>query len=543
VPATRPRSWYGWGFVDEALDDDLVDGLATLVAQRFGRDLRRVPPPTPDEVVLRPPRLAPPTPLAHVADRDPLSRAAHTYGKAFRDIARAFERRWEHPPDVVLRPTTEQDVVDVLDWAADVGAAVIPVGGGSSVVGGVEPDLTGTADPDRPTVSLDLTGLAGVVEVDATSRSALVRAGTYGPDADAALREHDLSMRHFPQSYEHSTVGGWLATRSGGHFATGPTHIDDLVESIRAVTPTGVWESRRLPASGAGPSPDRMLLGSEGTLGIITQAWLRVHRRPTWRGSRSVRFAQLDDALAATRAIAQSGLMPSNARLLDPVESESAGVSDGSCVLLLGFESADHPVQTALDRAVAITQDHGGVAQSTAERTGDAAAEWRSAFLRAPYLRDAMVSLGVVAETFETACTWRDLPRLHRTVVERASQAIASICGTGQIGMRLTHVYPNGAAPYYTVLAPGRHGSLVAMWDEVKAAVSEAIIDAGGTITHHHAVGRDHMTGYRRQRPTAFARSLAAVKDELDPDGILNPGVLTTDAVRDEAISSALGPR
>ena len=476
----------------------------------------------------------PPTSLEHLADGDPLSRAAHTYGKAFRDIARAFERRWDHPPDVVVRPSSEQDVVDVLDWASDVGAAVIPVGGGSSVVGGVEPDLTGTAEPDRPTISLDLTRLAGVVEVDATSRAALVRAGTFGPDADSVLREHQLSMRHFPQSYEHSTVGGWLATRSGGHFATGPTHIDDLVESIRAVTPTGVWESRRLPASGAGPSPDRLLLGSEGTLGVIIQAWIRVHRRPTWRASRSVHFAELDDALAATRAVVQSGLRPSNARLLDPVESESAGVSDGSSVLLLGFESADQSMQPSLDRAVAITRDYGGVAQDSGMPGRDAPGEWRSAFLKAPYLRDAMVSLGVVAETFETACTWHDLPHLVRNVTERASQAVADICGTGQVGMRLTHVYPDGAAPYFTVLAPGRHSSLVAMWDEVKAAVSETIIASGGTITHHHAVGRDHMPGFRRQRPTAFARSLAAMKAELDPRGVLNPGVLITDDTRAE---------
>lgn len=526
MPTRRPRSWYGWGFVDEALDDAGVDGLASLLAPRLGVTPTRRRPPSADEVHLHRARLDPPASLAHLAAMTTLERAGHTYGKSFRDIARAFERRWEHPPDVVLYPTNEQDVVDVLDWAAGSGAAVVPYGGGSSVVGGVEPDLSESSRPDRPTISLDLTRLCGVLEVDEISRAALIRAGTYGPDADAALKDAGLSMRHYPQSYEHSTVGGWLATRSGGHFATGPTHIDDLVESVRAVTPTGVWESRRLPASGAGPSPDRLLLGSEGTLGVITQAWLRVHRRPTWRASTSVGFDRLDDALAATRAVAQSGLLPSNCRLLDPVEAETAGVTDGTSLLLLAFESADHPVERSLERAVAVACDHGGVPRSSRDTSSDAAGEWRDAFLKAPYLRDALVSLGIVAETFETACTWRDLPRLHHEVTHAVSAALRSVCGGGQVGMRLTHVYPDGAAPYYTVLAPGRHGSMVAMWDEVKVAASEAILAAGGTITHHHAVGRDHMPGYRRQRPEPFARALAAARRELDPEDVLNPGVL-----------------
>ncbi len=522
----RPRSWYGWGFVDEALDDEAVDGVATLLAPRLGVTPTRRRSPSKDEVDLPPARLEPPASLTHLAVVDTVTRAGHTYGKSFRDIARAFERRWDSPPDVVMYPADEQDVVDVLDWATETGAAVVPYGGGSSVVGGVEPDLSRTRAPDRPTISLDLTRLCGVVEVDETSRAARIRAGTYGPDADAVLKDTGLSLRHYPQSYEHSTVGGWLATRSGGHFATGPTHVDDLVESVRAVTPTGVWESRRLPASGAGPSPDRLLLGSEGTIGVITEAWLRVHRRPTWRASVSVAFTRLDGALAATRAVAQSGLGPSNCRLLDPVEAETAGTSNGTSLLLLAFESADHPVEHWLDRAVAIAREHGGVPRPARDTGRDAAGEWRDAFLKAPYLRDALVSLGIVAETFETACTWRDLPRLHHDVTHAVSDALRAVCGGGQVGMRLTHVYPDGAAPYFTVVAPGRHGSMVAMWDEVKGAASEAILGAGGTITHHHAVGRDHVAGYRAQRPEPFARALAAARRELDPAGVLNPGVL-----------------
>lgn len=522
--APRQRSWFGWGFVDEALGEDEVDGLGSAMAATLGGSPSMASPPTLSEVQLPAPRTTPPESLAHLFEHTVATRAARTYGKAFRDVARAYERRWEHPPDLVAFPRSERDVVDLLDWAGGAGVAVIPFGGGSSVVGGVEPDLGGTPVPDRPVVSLDLTRLTGVVEVDEVSRAALVRAGTYGPDADSALKPFGLSMRFYPQSYEHSTVGGWLATRAGGHFATGPTHIDDLVESVRAVTPTGTWDSRRLPGSGAGPSPDRMLLGSEGTLGVITEAWLRLHPRPTYRAAASVHLPDLESALTATRLVAQSGLGPSNCRLLDHVEARTAGVTDGSCALLLAFESADHPVEGSLARAVEITRDCGGVVLEPAGP--DAAAGWRDAFLRAPYLRDAMVRLGFVAETFETACTWRDMPRLHRDVTEAVTQAVVDVCGGGQVGMRVTHVYPDGLAPYYTVLAPGRHGSLVSMWDDIKAAASEAIVGAGATITHHHAVGRTHAPWYRAQRPEPFARALAAAQREVDPQATLNPGVL-----------------
>ena len=225
--------------------------------------------------------------------------------------------------------------------------------------------------------------------------------------------------------------------------------------------------------------------------------------------------------------IAQSGLQPSNCRLLDAVEAVSAGVTDGSVVLLLAFESADHPVDVQLARAVELAADHGGTAQAGGSSRD--ASGWRSAFLRAPYLRDAMVSLGCIAETFETACTWADFPRFDAGVRSAVEAALREVCGGGQVGMRFTHVYPDGPAPYYTVLAPGRPGdplSLVAQWDEIKAAASEAIISGGGTITHHHAVGRVHRPWYDRQRPALFAAALAGAKGALDPAGIMNPGVL-----------------
>jgi alkyldihydroxyacetonephosphate synthase len=375
-----------------------------------------------------------------------------------------------------------------------------------------------------------------VLELDTTSRAARIQAGALGPMLEDQLRPHGWTLRHFPQSFEVSTLGGWLATRSGGHYATVYTHIDDLVESLRVVTPSGISESRRLPGSGAGPSPDRLFLGSEGSLGIITEAWMRTQQRPRFKGSAGVTFASFDDGVAATRAVSQAALFPTNCRLLDGGEAAvSAGTTDAAALLVLGFESADHPVGPWLDRAVELCRDHGGEVpggtrlsdseEGGASREG-AVGAWREAFVRAPYTRDGMIRSGVIVETFETACTWDRFPALHAAATDAVERALGEVCGGGWVTCRFTHVYPDGPAPYFSVVAPGRFGSELTMWDEIKAAASEALLANGGTITHHHAVGRDHDAWYRRQRPEAVGRALAAAKAELDPAGILNPGVI-----------------
>ncbi|HEY1597744.1 MAG TPA: FAD-binding oxidoreductase, partial [Thermoleophilaceae bacterium] len=343
---------------------------------------------------------------------------------------------------------------------------------------------------------------------------------------------HGLTLRHFPQSFEFSTLGGWIATRAGGHFATLYTHIDDLVESVRALTPQGVWESRRLPGSGAGPSPDRLLIGSEGILGVITEAWVRVQARPEFKASAPVHFDSFQEGAEAVRAISQAGLYPSNCRLLDPAEAAITGsATDGKALLVLGFESADHPIDAWMDRAVECCTDHGGESSVNGQRsTVSGVSTWRQAFLQAPYLRDTMVAAGVLSETFETAITWDRMDAFVRDVMARAESALREVYGDGSVSVRFTHAYPDGAAPYFTLLAPARRGSELEQWAEVKAAASEAVMAAGGTITHHHAVGRDHRPWYDGQRPEPFAEALRAAKKALDPQGILNPGVLVDPA-------------
>ncbi|MFF6772301.1 FAD-binding oxidoreductase [Streptomyces sp. NPDC012637] len=529
----RPRSWWGWGYADAHPDDAECVALGALLPGTLARPL---PLPRVADLSIGGPAATPPASLAHLVTADPEERAAHAMGKAYRDVIRALRGRPGRIPDLVARPGGDQDVADLLDWAGENAVAVIPFGGGSSVVGGVEY----RGDAHRAVLSLDLTAMDRVLEIDTTGRSALIQAGALGPVLEGQLRPRGLTLRHFPQSFEFSTLGGWLATRAGGHYATVHTHIDDFVQSLRVVTPAGTGASWRLPASGAGPSPDRLFLGSEGSLGVITEAWMRLQERPRHKAAASVAFADFHRALDAVRAIAQSDLAPANCRLLDPGEALLSGAShDGSTVLVLGFESATTRVDARLETALDLARAHGGRGEApTADRgeapTADrgagadaAVGSWRSAFLRMPYLRDGLARMGAVVDTFETAATWDRIPALIDAV--RAEVGAAALKATGHpatVNCRLTHVYPDGAAPYFTVAVAGRPGDEVQVWDDIKAAASDVLHRHRATVTHHHAVGRDHRPAYDRQRPEPFALALRAAKHALDPHHVLNPGVL-----------------
>ena len=529
----RKLKFWGWGYEDGGPDPTQVRRIAEALQGRLGlAEVRVDAEPRLEELELRPPRVKPPESLRVLLVDDPYERARHTFGRSYRDVVRAFRRDFRNPPDWVGFPETEADVVAILDWCTDARVAAVPFGGGSSVVGGVECDV---GDGYAGSISVDLSRLDRVVEIDRTSRAARIQAGAFGPALEEQLRPHGLTLRHFPQSFEFSTLGGWIATRSGGHFATLYTHIDDFVESLRVVTPSGIVETRRLPGSGAGPSPDRMFIGSEGTLGVITEAWMRLQDRPVYRANASVSFPTFEAGVEATRALSQSGLHPSNCRLLDATEAANAGAAQGDrAVLMLAFESRDHPLDPWMARALELCRDHGGEHPEGAGKTRTdrdasregAAGAWRGAFLRAPYLRDAMVAIGVLSETFETSIPWDRFESFHSGVMERTRDAVERSCGQGTVTCRFTHVYPDGPAPYYTILAPARRGAELEQWQAIKTAAADAVLALGGTITHHHAVGRDHRAWYDRQRPEPFARALVAAKRALDPASILNPGVL-----------------
>jgi alkyldihydroxyacetonephosphate synthase len=561
----RRRKHWGWGFEDEQPSPEEVRAAAGGLATHLGFPPVEVEDPVGlDALELPDLRIVPPPALAEICVADVHARASHALGKSYSDVVLGFRGHFEHPPDFVASPRDERDVERLLEWCTVERVAAIPYGGGTSVVGGVQPDVDSSYNG---VISIDLARLRQVVEVDEVSRAARIQGGATGPDLEAQLGEHGLTLRHFPQSFELSTLGGWIATRAAGHFATVWTHIEDFVESVRAITPTGTWESRRLPGSGAGPSPDRMLVGSEGTLGVITEAWVRVQSRPTHRASVGVRFPTFAIGAECVRTLSQSGLHPSNCRLIDPAEARFTMSGDGSFALLvLGFESCDHPVGPSMDRALAICAEHDGLVgerrdfssegkegsyggegvgiggskkgnaprarASTAAGTagtgnaGGGVGAWREAFLRAPYVRDIFVAMGVLSETFETAIIWDRFPRFHERVMAAARAAAEDVSGVAHVSCRLTHVYPDGPAPYYTVLAPAQRGEEVEQWAAIKAAVSEVIVAEGATITHHHAVGRDHRPWYDRQRPDPFAAALRGAKAAVDPQAVMNPGVL-----------------
>ncbi|MBK7860242.1 MAG: FAD-binding oxidoreductase [Archangiaceae bacterium] len=507
------RSLWGWG-----VEGQLPDLQKT--ARRVEPLLGEVTPEAPaGGLSVPPPRAEVPREWAAFSTAEPRERAAHAWGKSYCDRVRGFRGDWSAAPDVVAMPANERELETVLEVAERERFSVTPFGGGSSVVAGVEPRL---GPAHRAAVSLDLRRFDRVLEVDDVARAARIQAGVFGPALEAQLQASGFTLRHFPQSFEFSTLGGWIATRAGGHFATLYTHIDDLVEAVRMVTPRGLWATRRLPASGAGPQPERLVLGSEGTLGVITEAWMRVQPRPTFRAGASVHFAEYRAAIDACRAVAQAGLYPANCRLLDPTEVLMNEVAvDGTSVLVLAFESADHDVGPWLARALELARAHGGEPREKA--AGDA---WRAAFLKGPYLQDAMIALGVIADTFETACTWSAFPSLYERVNAAMSDALERVCGGGLVSCRFTHVYPDGPAPYFTFVGKAKRGAELDQWAELKSAAMSSLLAAGGTATHHHAVGRTHLAGWRTERPEPYARALAAMKRELDPAGLLNPGVL-----------------
>ncbi len=430
----RERKFWGWGYSDQILSKEEELGVEQRICQNFDLDeVNTIPVPKSGDINLPSPKINIPSNLKELLSEDHIERLNHSYGKSFPDVARAMLGQFPNPPDLVAFPNNQEDVVSILDWADQGNIAVVPYGGGSSVCGGVETDVD---DSFSGVISLDLRNLNQILELDKESRAARIQAGIFGPALEEELKKSNLTLRHFPQSFEHSTLGGWIATRSGGHYATLYTHIDDFVESTTMVSPTGIIESRRLPGSGAGPSPDRLVIGSEGILGVITEAWMRLQERPKFRASCPILFDDYKQALNATRLISQSALFPANCRLLDANEALFNGAGDGSRhLLILSFESADHEMDLWLKRGLEIASDSGGIYELPKEKKEDAhktgaSGTWRNSFIRAPYYREASVRRGIIQDTFETSITWDKGFDFIESLKEKASKAIEEISGT-----------------------------------------------------------------------------------------------------------------
>ena len=528
----KERKFWGWGYEDELLSEEEENNIDKRIAETFQLDsVERIDIPKAEQIELPKSKINPPKSLGSIFSKDQLERLNHSYGKSFPDSARSILGLFPSPPDLIAYPNSEQEITEILDWASSNDIAVIPYGGGSSVCGGVETDVGGDY---TGVISLDMKNLNQIIEIDKDSRTASIQGGILGPELESKLKEYDLTMRHYPQSFEFSTLGGWIATRSGGHYATLYTHIDDFVESLKMITPSGLFETRRLPGSGAGPSPDRFAIGSEGIMGIITEASMRLQDRPTYRSSATVEFQDYEDALNALRQISQSGLFPSNCRVLDSNEALLNGAGNGTKhLLILSFESADHDKSMALGRALEISKDNNGLFEPQSKNKEDAhrsgsSGSWRSSFIKAPYLRESFTRRGIIQDTFETSITWDRGFEFIEDIKAETTKAIELITGKPSlVTCRITHSYPDGLAPYFTFGAYATPKTMIDIWKEIKLATNEICNSMGGTVTHHHAVGRDHRpNGYDKQRPELFSKVLISAKSTLDPKGVMNPGVL-----------------
>ena len=449
------------------------------------------------------------------------TRRRRTRGKSTPDLLKARAGDWSDAPDVVVRPADHDDVQRILDLAVAHNLAVVPFGGGTSVTGGLVARRGGHAG----VVSLDLVRMKALRDVDTVSMTATLEPGLRGPEAEALLAEHGLTLGHYPQSFEYASIGGFAATRSSGQSSAGYGRFDALVVALTAATPSGPLDLGTAPATAAGPDLRQLLLGSEGAFGVITSVTVRVRALPETTAYDGWRWPSFEAGATAMRTLAQAGLLPTVIRLSDESETalnlarpDSIGSAGAEgCLMITGFEGTPAAVEARRTAVTAVLTGLGGTALG--EEPG---AAWVRGRFHAPYLRDSLLDVGVLVETLETATFWSNLDRVYADV----KAALTGALGEGAIVLcHISHVYETGASLYFTVAAKQADDPL-AQWQAAKSAASDAMVDAGATITHHHAVGTDHKPWLAREIGPVGVQVLRAVKESLDPDGVLNPGVL-----------------
>jgi alkyldihydroxyacetonephosphate synthase len=469
--------------------------------------------------------------------QDHRQRVLHAGGKGYPDLLRVRMGEPEGAPDAVLYPTSHEQIREVLALCARHSVAAIPFGGGTSVVGGVAP-LRGE---HAAAVAVDLGALRSVLGLDRESRTVRVQAGMRAPELEGHLARQGLTLGHFPQSFEYVSLGGCAATRSAGQASTGYGRFEEMVRGLRVATPQGDIELAAVPATAAGPELRRLLVGSEGVLGVISELTLRVRPAPEERSYEGVFFESFPAGLAALRGLAQAGVAPTVARLSDERETRMSlalagtggikgrlgrlylkgrGYSEGT-LAILGFEGTADEVARRRARAIELARAHGGL--PVGRSVGEA---WVASRFAGPYLRDELMTHGVMVETLETATLWSNLERLYREVTRAITEALDNQGTPGLVMCHVSHLYETGASLYFTFLARQREQAELDQWQTVKRAAGDAIMGAGGTITHHHAVGRDHSAWMVEEIGEQGMAALRALKAQLDPAGIMNPGKL-----------------
>jgi alkyldihydroxyacetonephosphate synthase len=541
-PAAPRMRWWGWG--DAAHPPGLPAHALAFLREHVGLAERPRPPVALGQVQLEPARVDHATLGAlrailgaeHVRDGHS-ERVLHAAGKGYPDLVRLRSGAPEGAPDAVLYPRSHAQLRALLELSARSSLAVVPFGGGTSVVGGVAP-LRGT---HAAVLALDLSRMADVLELDAQSATVTVQAGIRAPALERHLAARGLTLGHFPQSFEYVSLGGCAATRSAGQASTGYGAIDKLVLGMRLAAPASEIELPALPASAAGPGLRQLLIGSEGTLGVISELALRVRPAPRERVYEGVFFADFLAGIQALRVLAREHALADVTRLSDEQETRmslalagSGGIKGragrsylrlrgyrGGCLAILGFEGDGEELACRRRRALALVRGEGGLV--VGNTPGEA---WLRGRFQAPYLRDELLTHGVMVETLETAAQWSQLPQLHRAVAHAIAAALERFDTPGLVMCHVSHVYETGASLYFTLLARQREDDPLGQWHAVKRAAGNAIMAGGGTITHHHAVGRDHAPWMTREIGDGGLAALHALKRELDPAGIMNPGKL-----------------
>ena len=525
-----PMKWNAWG--DPAEAKPLSKGIRSLLKQALGVEESTAAELEPEQVRLRPSALWP-------ADRDVLAaivgadycgiddraRLLRAGGKSTLDLLRRKDSGVQDAPDAVLLPASEEEIAEIIRYCAEHSIAIVPFGGGTSVVGGLDP-IRGDF---KAVISLDLRRLNQLHSLDEVSGEAELGAGLTGPDAERLLGERGFSLGHFPQSFQFATIGGFAATRSSGQDSAGYGRFNDMVRGLRTVTPAGVLDLGRAPESAAGPDLRQLMIGSEGVFGIITRVRVRIHPVPEATRYEAWSFGDFATGADALRAVVQTGTGPTVIRLSDEAETgvnlattESIGEDriTGGCLAITGFEGTEAHVESRHAETRALLEARGGTSLGEAP-----ARAWEHGRFGAPYLRDALLSAGALCETLETATNWAGVPALKAAVTEALTTALAESGTPALVLCHISHVYPTGASLYFTVVA-GQRGNPIEQWRKAKAAASDAMMRAGATITHHHAVGADHRPWMRGEVGDLGVAVLRAVKATLDPAGILNPGKL-----------------
>ncbi|MGK8525330.1 FAD-binding oxidoreductase [Nocardia asteroides] len=521
--------WDAWGV--PAGHKPLPERIRGLLTQVFGVSGNPVARRDEGDVPLRESALTPAlrAGLAEVVgsgnvSADHRDRLRHAGGKSTPDLLRRRSAGPQDAPDAVVFPADHDQVLGVLAYCAAHAVAVVPFGGGTSVVGGVDPVRGGFG----AVIALDLRRLDGVTEIDPVSGTATLGAGLTGPRAEELLGAHGLSLGHFPQSFEFATIGGFAATRSSGQASAGYGRFEDMVQRLKVATPSGTLELGRAPASAAGPDLRELFVGSEGTLGVITEVTLRVHPVAETVVYQAWSFPDFTTGAAALRSVVQAGAAPTVLRLSDEVETginlaragDIGGNPVAGCLAVTTYEgSAAHVAARSLEAGALLAAAGGAPLGETPAR------EWEHGRFAAPYLRDALLDVGVLCETLETATTWSNLSALKAKVTAALTGTLGGQGTPPLVMCHISHTYPTGASLYFTVVAKQLDDPLV-QWQTAKRAAGDAIVAAGGTITHHHAVGTDHRPWVPDEVGDLGVRVLRAVKAELDPAGILNPGKL-----------------